>query len=75
MSIDSLTTAARAAGYAMAASEDLFGDELPDQLPEVAGLRQAEGPGLEPPRVADTRNVRPRPQPFSDWLAFWRVPA
>ena len=74
MSIDSLTTAARAAGYAMAASEELLGDQPPAQPLDTPALRQDEDPAHEPPPVRG-RSVKVRPQPISDWLAFWRVPA
>jgi hypothetical protein len=77
MSIDSLTTAARAAGFAMAPPEDPL-DELsnlsPESLPALPRhvLAQPERRTARP----SARVTKPKLQPaFFDWVAFWRVPA
>jgi hypothetical protein len=76
MSIDSLTTAAIAAGYAMAASEELLGEERLNELPEPSVLAESEDLRHEPPRLGRRLIERPRMQPaIFDWLTFWRVPA
>jgi hypothetical protein len=75
MSIDSLTTAAIAAGYAMAASEELLGEQRLYEVPEPSAP-DSDDLCHEPPRVTREFIVRPRMQPaIFDWLAFWRVPA
>ena len=78
MSIDSLTAAARAAGYAMAPSEDPLGDELPNLSPETlpALPRHVLAQPERRAAVPNARVTKPKPQPaFIDWVAFWRVPA
>jgi hypothetical protein len=76
MSIDSLTNAAVAAGYAMAACEELLGEQRLDELPESPVLPEAEDLRRELPRLGSRLIVTPKVQPaMFDWLAFWRVPA
>jgi len=71
MSIETLTTAARAAGFAMAASEELLEPEIPhrttDRHPEPA-KSEIVAPGA-------TMLVT-RVQPASPgWWAFWKATA
>jgi hypothetical protein len=77
MSIDSLTAAAKAAGYAMAASEDLLGDELPgSSRGTLPTPRPAIAQSERRAAVPSSHVVKPKMQPaFIDWVAFWRVPA
>lgn len=70
MSIETLTMAARAAGFAMAASEELL--ELPPQLSKV------DRPAAPKTNEADAGTMlvtRVQPSSSPGWWAFWKAPA
>jgi|GEM_PF-4516559 len=76
MSIDRLHTAAIAAGFAMAPSEELLEDNPLRRLPEASARCEPAPVPADAARERSGRILRPRWQPaLVDWLAFWRVPA
>jgi hypothetical protein len=76
MSIETLTAAAKAAGFAMAASEELLVTAPAVMTPEAADRRQTVEHAVQPQREPESRRAAPRELPaLADWWTFWRVTA